>query len=121
MSVARAAAPVAWLPIGAMAALYLGCGRRLAWGYVDLAPVTAVLAHVSETLFGPSVEALRLVAAIAGGVVVALGGLVARELGGDRRTQLVACALVVATPVLFGASTLFQTVVFGSRPAIPRS
>ena len=57
-------------------------------------------------------EGLRLVAALAGGVAVLLCGLVARELGGDRRAQAVACALALATPVLFGASALFQTVPF---------
>jgi hypothetical protein len=132
MTASPAASAIAWRPIVATAALdvllhvlfssgygwhrdefyYLGAGRRLAWGFPDVAPVTPALAHVTEALFGPSVRGLRLVAALAGGVVVVLAGLVARELGADRPAQAVACALVLATPVLFGASTLFQTVPF---------
>ncbi len=132
MTASPAVSAVAWRPIVATAALdvllhmpflsgygwhrdefyYLGAGRRLAWGFPDTAPATPALAHVTEALFGPSVEGLRFVAALAGAAVVVLTGLVARELGGDRRAQAVACALALATPVLFGACALFQTVPF---------
>src|SRR6266436_6005778 len=39
---------------------YAACGQHLAWGYVDQAPLVAVVARLSRMLFGDSLRSLRL-------------------------------------------------------------
>src|SRR4029077_78195 len=43
---------------------YAACGQHLAWGYVDHAPLIAVIARVSRMLFGDSLHALRFFPAL---------------------------------------------------------
>ena len=63
---------------------YLVCGRHLAWGYVDQAPLVALQARVAEIVFGFHHLALfRLFSGIAGGVKVFLTGLIAWSLAAD--------------------------------------
>ena len=59
--------------------------RSLDWGYVAYPPVTPFLARVAFVLFGPSLIGLRLLAAVALGLVLVLTGLMARHLGGGGR------------------------------------
>jgi len=74
--------------------------------------VTPVLAFLDHLVFGTSVVGLRLLPALAGGGIVILGGLIARELGGGRFAQVVAAVLVAVSPLYLGANLLFQTVAF---------
>src|SRR5438105_14296878 len=61
---------------------YIACARHLDWGYVDMAPLSALILRVELSLFGQSLHALRFFPAIASALTVALTGLIARELGG---------------------------------------
>lgn len=82
---------------------YIVCGRRLAWGYVDQAPMVAVQARVAETLFGfHNLALFRLFSGIAGAVKVLLTGLLAWSLGGRRMAQVLAMIAVVIAPVYLG-------------------
>src|SRR6202049_4126131 len=67
---------------------YIACGQHLAFGYVDLPPLSALLVRLSRILFGDSLFAIRFLPALAGALNVALTGMIARELGG--RTWAVA-------------------------------
>jgi hypothetical protein len=49
----------------------LDCGRHLYWGYVDMAPLSAVYARVA-LLLGGSLPALRIMPALAGTALIAL-------------------------------------------------
>src|SRR5436305_13689901 len=69
---------------------YLAGGRRLDWGYVDHPPVTPLLFRIAVTLFGASQIGLHTTPALLSGLLVVVGGLIARELGGDRRAQIIA-------------------------------
>jgi 4-amino-4-deoxy-L-arabinose transferase-like glycosyltransferase len=91
---------------------YLMCGRHLAWGYVDHPPLTAFAARIVETLFGPSLVALRMVPALLGAGLVVLAGLMAREMGGRAWAQTLAGTAVLAAPVFLMTNHLFQTVTF---------
>ena len=51
---------------------YAACGQHLAWGYVDQAPLIAVVARFSRALFGDSLHALRFFPALAAGVMILL-------------------------------------------------
>ncbi len=75
----------------------------LAWGYVDQPPFTPLLARGAIALLGDSVWALRVPAAVSAGVLALLLALLARELGGRRKAQLVAATGAAgATPLISG-------------------
>src|ERR1019366_5245635 len=65
----------------------LALARHLAWGYVDVAPMVALIGRIELTLFGSSLSAIRLAPALAGAALVLLTGAIARELGGRRFAQ----------------------------------
>ncbi|WP_051791394.1 glycosyltransferase family 39 protein [Amycolatopsis jejuensis] len=71
---------------------FLAAGRHLSWGYVDQPPLLPLLARAMDALAPGSPFVLRLPAMLAmvAGVVVA--ALIARELGGRRRAQVVTAA-----------------------------
>src|SRR6266436_7026422 len=71
---------------------YIACGRHLAFGYVDQAPLSILLLRLSEILLGNSLFALRLLPALAGAATVAITGLIARELGGRGWAVALGCA-----------------------------
>jgi hypothetical protein len=78
---------------------YAACGEHLAWGYVDHAPLIAVVARLSRWLLGDSLFALRFFPALAGAAKVLLAGWMARELGGRRFAQALAATAVFVAPV----------------------
>ncbi len=83
---------------------FLRAGRDLAWGYPDQPPFTPLIARVMDTLAPGSLVALRLPAALAAGAIVVLTALLARELRGDRASQLLAagCTAVGSIFVITG-------------------
>ena len=91
---------------------YLASGQHLSWGYVDFPPFTPLLALADHALLGTSLVGLRVLPILAGGAVVALASLIARELGGGRFAQILAAVLTAASPLYLGANLLFQTVTF---------
>jgi len=91
---------------------YAVAGRHLQGGYVDFAPVTALLSAAARMLFGWSLVGFRSLAILAGAATVVLAALIARELGGGRRAQVVAAALVAFSPRLLASNGLFQPVAF---------
>ena len=86
---------------------FLACGEHLAWGYVDMPPLTAFQAWLARAWFGDSLYAIHLFPALAGAGIVLLIGALARELGGGRYAQgLAALAAVVAPSWLYVHSYL---------------
>jgi 4-amino-4-deoxy-L-arabinose transferase-like glycosyltransferase len=71
---------------------YIACGRHLAFGYVDQPPLSILLLRLSQLLLGDSLFALRLLPALAGAAIIALTGIIARELGGRAWAIALACA-----------------------------
>ena len=66
---------------------YVACGQHLAWGYVDHAPLIAVIARLSRFLFGDSLHAIRFFPAVSSGAKILITGWTVRELGGRREDQ----------------------------------
>jgi hypothetical protein len=83
---------------------FLVCGHHLAWGYVDMPPLTALQARLAEMLFGLSPAGVRIFSFLADGVNVGLAGLLAWQLGGRRCAQLLAMTAVLAAPVYLATS-----------------
>ncbi len=84
---------------------FLACSDHLAWGYVDFAPLVALLAHVSRFALGDSLHAIRFLPALAQGAQILITGLIARELGGKRFAIFLSCLSVLLAPVILGNAT----------------
>jgi hypothetical protein len=91
---------------------YLASARHLELGYVDYPPVTPAIARLVQVVAPDSVVALRFTCVLAGALVVVLAALIARELGGGRRAQLLSALAVVISPVFVGGNFIFETVSF---------
>jgi Dolichyl-phosphate-mannose-protein mannosyltransferase len=78
---------------------YAACGQHLAWGYVDHAPLVAVIARLSRMLFGDSLHSLRFFPALSSGAKILLTGWIVRELGGRRYAQILAGTAMLLCPI----------------------
>ena len=83
---------------------FMDDARHLAWGYVAYPPMTPFFARLSLDLFGTSLVGFRLFASLVQAVAIVLTGLMAREMGGGVRAQLLAGAALV--PYALGAGAL---------------
>jgi 4-amino-4-deoxy-L-arabinose transferase-like glycosyltransferase len=91
---------------------FLGAGRHLAWGYPDQPPLTPFLAWVMNGVGHGSLVVFRLPAAASAAGVTLLTGLMARELGGNRFSQVLAAGTVaVSTYVLLSGHLLVTSTV----------
>lgn len=91
---------------------FLDCGRHLALSYVDQPIFSPLIARFSLELFGVSLTGLRLWPSLAAAGTVILGGLLAREFGGGRLSQLVGALGVATAPALLGADHILDTTPF---------
>ncbi|MDJ0924430.1 MAG: glycosyltransferase family 39 protein [Acidimicrobiia bacterium] len=91
---------------------FVAATDRLAWGYVDQPPFTIWIAWIAESLAPGSVFALRVIPALAIGVVVFIGGLIARQLGGGRTAVLMGAAAVATAGIFLAVGHLLSTTTF---------
>src|SRR5258705_10781166 len=75
---------------------YIACGRHLAFGYVDQPPLSILLLRLSQVLLGDSLFAIRLLPALAVAAIVALTGIMAREIGGGVWSVAFACVAMLS-------------------------
>ncbi|WP_424529487.1 glycosyltransferase family 39 protein [Sphaerisporangium viridialbum] len=80
-------------------------------GYFDTPPLTPMIARWSTAVFGDTVVALRIVPALCAGLVIVLVALITRELGGNRRAQILAAAgtATASLPLIAGHTLLTLT------------
>lgn len=78
---------------------YAACGQHLAWGYVDHAPLIAVIARLSRMLFGDSLHAIRFFPALSSGAKILITAWIVRELGGRRYAQILAATAMLLCPI----------------------
>lgn len=81
---------------------FLACGQHLAWGYVDMPPLTAFQAWLTRALFGDSPYSIRLLPSLAGAGLILLTGAIVRALGGKRFARGIASLGVLIAPVYLG-------------------
>ena len=91
---------------------YAACGQRLAWGYVDHAPLAPFLARLSHLLLGDSLAALRFLPALAGSAKVLLAGWIAREMNGRKYAQFLAAFCVLLAPIYLTFDNFFSMNAF---------
>ena len=87
---------------------YVACSRRLAWGYVDHPPLSIGLLALWRFLFGDGLAIMRLVPALAHALTVLVVGRLARDLGGGRFAQALACLAAVLAPGLLGTASVYS-------------
>lgn len=91
---------------------FIACARHLDWGYVDLAPLSAVLLRIELALFGTSLFALRVFPAIAGALTIALTGAFARELKGGPWAVALSCIAALCAPIYLGVGNFYSLNVY---------
>ena len=87
---------------------FVVAGQHPAFGYVDQPPLTPLLSAASVALLGVSPTAVRILPAFEMGLIVVLVALIARDLGGSRRAQVLA-AITAALSGYLGAGHLDTT------------
>ena len=87
---------------------FVVAGQHPAFGYVDQPPLTPLLSAASVALLGVSPTAVRVLPALEMALVVILVALMARDLGGSRRAQVLA-AITAALSGYLGAGHLDTT------------
>ena len=103
----------------------LALARHLAWGYVDVAPMIALVGRVEMALLGDSLSAIRVAPALAGAGLVLLAAAIARELGGGAFRTKPRGALCFGGSRLPGARSLperqrLRTALLDGLRAAPR-
>jgi hypothetical protein len=92
---------------------FLASGRHLAWGYPDQPPFVPLVARLMSDIAPTSLVVLRLPSVLAAVAVVALTGLLARELGGGRAAQVFAAGAIAVSALLDGGGHTLNTTIFG--------
>ncbi len=87
---------------------FVVAGQHPALGYVDQPPLTPLLSAAAVAVLGVSPTAVRVLPALEMGCVVVLVALIARDLGGSRRAQVLG-AVVAAVSGYLGAGHLDTT------------
>jgi hypothetical protein len=90
---------------------FIVAGSHPAFGYPDQPPLVPLLSWLMHDV-SASLLLLRLPSALVGGATTVLAGLVAREVGGARRAQLVAAGCTAVSGFALAASHLTSTTTF---------
>nr|WP_243859347.1 glycosyltransferase family 39 protein [Amycolatopsis arida] len=88
---------------------FLAAGRHLDWGYADQPPLLPLLARLMDTLAPGSLVVLRLPATLVTATGVVVAALLARELGGGRKAQVLVAATSAICPFLLGTGHYLAT------------
>jgi Dolichyl-phosphate-mannose-protein mannosyltransferase len=83
--------------------LYFSLGQHPAFGYASVPPMIGWIAWLMEHTFGYSLFAVRIIPALASGVMVILVAAIASELGGGSYARILAC--IGFTIAAFGLRT----------------
>lgn len=87
---------------------FLVASRHPAFGYVDQPPLAVLLSRTTD-LFGANPTAIRVLPALAGGVVVVLAARLAGVYGGGRAARVLAALTVAVSPIFLGAMHVGNT------------
>lgn len=97
--------------------LYFAMGDHLAWR-MQFPPFIALVARLGAEMFGDSIWAARVPAALGGGALTAVVLLLVHRLGGSRFALWIAWGALLASPVYVRPSVLLQPVVFDQLWAV---
>jgi hypothetical protein len=87
---------------------FLSDARHLDWGFVAYPPLTPFLERIGLSIFGVSLVWLRLFSVITQAAAIVVTGLMARDLGGGRLSQVTSAVVVALSPLPMFEATEFQ-------------
>jgi len=79
---------------------FIVAGRHPAFGYADQPPLTPLLSAAAAGLLGATPTAMRILPGLAMALIAVLTALMARDLGGSRRAQILATVTVALSGYL---------------------
>ncbi|OLT09263.1 hypothetical protein BJF78_31055 [Pseudonocardia sp. CNS-139] len=88
---------------------FIAAGHHPAWGYADQPPALPLVALLMDTIAPGVLPVLRIPATLAIVAAVVVAALIARELGGGRRAQVIAAATVAVSPSFLATGHLLAT------------
>ena len=91
---------------------FIEAGHHLAWGYVDQPPLTPLLGHISQSVFGASPRALRVPSVLVGMALVVLSASLCRHFGGTSRARILAAVCSAVAAVLLAVTHILSTTTF---------
>ncbi|MFL6537145.1 MAG: ArnT family glycosyltransferase, partial [Chthoniobacterales bacterium] len=91
---------------------YIACSGHLAFGYVDLAPLSALLLRIETVVLGTSLVALRFLPALAHAATILVTAAIARELGGRTWAVALACAASLSALVYLAIGNFYSLNAF---------
>ena len=91
---------------------FLAAGDHLDWGFADQGPLAPLVAHLMDAIAPGSLTVLRLPSALTAAATVVTTALIAFELGGTRRAQLIAAACAGAASIVLVVGHLLSTTTF---------
>src|SRR5215211_6962041 len=91
---------------------FVAAGHHLDWAYADQGPFTPLVARAMSEIAPHSLTVLRIPSALAAGATVLLTGLLARELGGGRRAQVIAAACTAVGGLVLFTGHILSTSTF---------
>lgn len=86
--------------------------RHLEWGFVAYPPLTPAAGRLGLALFGISTLGVRILPIVALAVALVVAGLIAGELGGSRRAQVLTLLTVAFIPIVTIQTAVLQYVSF---------
>jgi Dolichyl-phosphate-mannose-protein mannosyltransferase len=87
---------------------FLVAGHHVAFGYVDQPPLAPLMTRITDIL-GVSPTAIRVIPALAGGLLVLIAARLAALFGGGRTARVLAAAAAAGAPVFLGATHIGNT------------
>jgi hypothetical protein len=91
---------------------FIVAGSHPAAGYPDQPPLVPLLVHAMYSLGSGSLFLVRLPSALAAGATTVLAALVAREIGGGRRAELIAAACTAVSGFALAVGHFVTTTTF---------
>lgn len=91
---------------------YLACGEHLDWGYVDQPPLIGLIAWLIRHTLGTSLFAIRILPALANGVLVVMTGAIAQRFGASRFAQALAALCTMIAPLYLALGHFLSMNIF---------
>lgn len=91
---------------------YIACANHPALGYVDHPPLAPLFLMIWKFIFSDSLLSIRFIPALASSITVYLTGILTKQLGGNKTSQVMASAGILLSPVFATFAGFYSMNVF---------